>query len=178
MNGYFITGIAAGLLGIAIGAGVAHKLDVNHYDGQLATEKAAHAADLAKINAKAAQDLATALANQHAAEGKVATIEQQFNTEVTNHAKDNLAFQSQLASGAERLRVRVTSCVPGTPSGQSTAATGSTDGAAAYADVDPTVATGIVQVAADDQHEIDKLKALQAYVAALQDRGFIGTPSK
>lgn len=177
MSPYLITGLAAGLLGIALGAGTAHEIDTNHYGAQLATERASHAADIARVNAEAAQQLAMALSKQQAAEGKVATVEQQFNDEVANHAKDNLAYQSQLASGAERLRVRVTRCVPGTAAVQGTAAAGSADGGAAYADLDPTVATGVVQVAADDQREIDKLKALQAYVTALQQQGFIAAPS-
>lgn len=177
MSPYLITGLAAALLGIAIGAGTAHELDANHYGAQLATEKAAHAADIAKVNAEAAQELATALSKQQAAEGRVATVEQQFNEEVSNHAKDNLAYQSRLATGAERLRVRVTSCVPGAAAGKGTTAAVGTDGSAAYADLDPTVATGVVEVAADDQREIDKLKALQAYVAALQQQGFIAAPS-
>ncbi|MFM0638091.1 lysis system i-spanin subunit Rz [Paraburkholderia metrosideri] len=177
MNGYFITGIAAGLLGLAIGAGTTHELDANHYGAQLASEKAAHAADIAKVNAEDAQQLATALSKQQAAEGRVATVEQQFNTEVSNHAKDNLAYQSRLASGAERVRVRVTGCVPPTAADKSTTPAGSVDGRAAYADLDPTIATGIVQVTADDQREIDKLKALQAYIAALQQQGFIAAPT-
>lgn len=178
MSPYLITGVAAALLGIAIGAGGTHALDANHYGAQLATEKAAHAADIAKVNAEAAQQLAAALAKQQATEGRVQTVEQQFNAEVANHAKDSLAYQSQLASGAQRLRVRVTGCVPGTASDKGTTAAGSADGSATVADLDPTVATGVVQVAADDQREIDKLKALQAYVAALQDQGFIAKPAQ
>lgn len=177
MSPYLITGLAAALLGAALAAGGTHALDANYYGAQLAAEKAAHASDIAKMNAQAAQELATALTNQHAAEGRVATVEQQFNTEVANHAKDTLAYQSQLASGAQRLRVHVTSCVPGTAQSNGTAATSGPDGSAAYADLDPTVATGVVQVAADDQHEIDKLRSLQAYVAALQQQGFIGAPA-
>jgi prophage endopeptidase len=178
MSPYLITGLGAALLGIAIGAGGTHALDANHYGAQLATERAAHAADIAKVNAEAAQQLAVALSKQQAAEGRVATIEQQFNTEVANHAKDNLAYQSRLASGADRLRVRVTSCVPGTADSKSTATAGGADGSAAYADLDPTVAAGAVQVATDDQREIDKLRALQAYVAALQQQGFIAAPAE
>lgn len=178
MSPYLITGLGAALLGIAIGAGGTHALDSNHYGAQLATERAAHAADIAKVNAEAAQQLAVALSKQQAAEGRVATIEQQFNTEVANHAKDNLAYQSRLASGAERMRVRVTSCVSGTTDSKSTSTAGSADGNAAYADLDPTVAAGVVQVATDDQREIDKLRALQAYVAALQQQGFIAAPAE
>lgn len=174
MNGYFITGIAAGVLGIALGAVPTHVVDANHYGAQLAREKAAHAADIARVNAEAAQQLREALANQQAAEGRVATVEQQFNDEVAKHAKDNLDYRAQLASGAQRLRVRVTHCAVGPTADQSAAASGRADDSAAFAELDPTVATGVVQVAADDQAEIDKLKALQAYVRALQDQGYIG----
>lgn len=178
MSPYLITGLASALLGAVISACVTHELDANHYGAQLATEKAAHAADIARVNAEAAQQLAAALSKQQVAEGRVTTVEQQFNDEVAKHAKDNLDYQSQLASGADRLRVRVTNCVPSTASSKSTSATGRTDGGAPYADLDPTVATGVVQVASDDQHEIDKLAALQAYVKALQDQGFIASPSR
>lgn len=174
MNGYFATGIAAAVLGIALGAVPTHIFDANRYGAQLAHEKAARAADIVRVNAEAAQQLRAALANQQAAEGRVATIEQQFNDEVAKHAKDNLDYRAQLASGAQRLRVRVTHCTAAPTAGQSTAAAGRADDSAAFADLDPTVATGIVQVAADDQAEIDKLKALQAYVRALQDQGYIG----
>lgn len=178
MSPYLITALAAALLGAAIGAGTTHELDANHYGAQLSSEKAAHASDMARVNAEAAQQLAAALSKQQAAEGRVATVEQQFNTEVANHAKDSLAYQSQLASGAQRLRVHITSCVSGTAAGKSAAAAGSPDGSATYADLDPTVATGVVQVAADDQREIDKLKSLQAYVTTLQQEGFIAGQSQ
>jgi hypothetical protein len=178
MNGYFITGIGAGLLGIAIGFGGTHV-----YDGRaiavektaLATEQAAYQADIAKINAASAQALADALKKQQAAEGQVASVEAQYNTEVSNHAKDILALRAQLASGAQQLRVHVTaaSCHSGAPAGQSAAASSSTDDTASYAVIDGQTASGIVQVAADDQAEIDKLAALQAYVRTLQDQGYI-----
>lgn len=168
MSPYLLTGLAAGVLGLALGAGVTHKLD----GSALAREQASHQSDLAKINAASAKALSDALAKQQVAEGKVSDIETQYQTEVANHAKDSLAYRAQLASGAQRLRVHVASC-SSSASGQSAAATGSADGAAAYAYLDPTVASGVIQVAADDQAEIDKLAALQAYVKALQDQGYI-----
>jgi hypothetical protein len=169
MSPYLVAGLAAGILGIALGAGVTHRLD----GAALAREQASHQADLAKINAASAKALSEALVKQQAAEGQVASVEAQFNEEVGNHAKDNLALRAQLASGAQRLRVRITGCSVA-PASQGPAAAGSADDAAAYADLDPTVASGVVQVAADDQAEIDKLAALQAYVKALQDQGYIG----
>lgn len=177
MNGYFITGIGAGLLGIVIGFGGTHV-----YDGRvLAIEKAGRAADNAKyastiadINAASAKSLAAALANQQAAEGRVASIEMQYNTEVANHAKDALDYRAQLIAGTQRVRVHVTSCGSVAPSGESAASTGSADDGATFADLYGPTASGVFKVAADDQAEIDKLAALQAYVRALQDQGFIG----
>jgi prophage endopeptidase len=176
MNGYFITGIGAGLLGIAIGFGATHV-----YDGRaLATEQAAHAKDnaahateIAQINADSAKALSAALAKQQAAEGQVAAIETKFTDEVNAHAKDSLDFRAQLIAGTQRVRVHVTGCAVSAPS-ESAAAAGSADAAAAYADLDGTTASSVFKVAADDQAEIDKLTALQAYVKALQDEGYIG----
>jgi prophage endopeptidase len=177
MSPYLLTGLVAGLLGLSIGAGSGYELTANHYGAKLATEKAAHATDIAKVNAEAAQQLAAALSKQQAAEGRIATVEQQFNSEVANHAKDNLAYQSQLASGAQRVRVRVASCAASTPAAQSTAAAGSADATSAYGYLDGAVAASVFKVAADDQIEIDKLTALQAYVKTLQDQGYIEKPN-
>jgi hypothetical protein len=169
MSPYLITGLAAALLGAALAGGVTHKID----GAALAREQASHQADLAKINAASAAALAAAVVKQQAAEGQVASVEAQYTTEVSNHAKDTLALRAQLASGAQRLRVHVTGCTAAS-SGQGSSSSGSVDDGAASADLDPTVASGIIQVAADDQAEIDKLAALQAYVKSLQDQGFIG----
>jgi prophage endopeptidase len=177
MNGYFITGIGAGLLGIAIGFGGTHV-----YDGRVlaieqaahAKDNAAHATEIAQINADSAKSLAAALANQQAAEGKVASIETQFNQEVSAHATDSLNYRAQLIAGTQRVRVRVASCGPVAPAGESAATAGSVDGTAAWGYLDNETAASIFKVAADDQVEIDKLSALQAYVKALQDQGFIG----
>jgi len=125
-----------------------------------------------KTAAQAAQakELSKALANQQAAEGKVAAIDKQFNDEVSQHANDVLVYRAQLASGAQRLSVHVASCVPAS---ESAGAAGGADGATANADLAPAAADGVAEVAGDDQREIDKLTALQAYVHALEDEGFI-----
>lgn len=169
MSPYLVTGLAAALLGAALAGGTVHRLD----GAALAREQASHQADLAKISAASAKALSDALAKQQIAEGKVSDIETQYNTEVSNHAKDSLNYRAQLATGAQRLRVRVTHCVT-SAAGQGAAAAGSTDDSASYADLNGQTASGVIQVAADDQAEIDKLAALQAYVKALQDQGFIG----
>ncbi|MEI6002736.1 lysis protein [Paraburkholderia bengalensis] len=131
---------------------------------QWSTEKAATAEKQTKA-------LATALANQHAAEQKVAAIDQQFNDEVSKHANDVLAYRAQLAAGTDRLSVHVARCVPAAAEGASAA--GGADGAAARADLAPAAADGVAAVAGDDQREIDKLDALQAYIRAMQAQGFI-----
>lgn len=174
MSPFLITGVAAGVLGLAIGGASIHALDANHYGALLSAEKAARATDIAKINAESAKQLQDALTRQQATEGRVATIEQQFNEEVSKHASDVLDYRAQLASGAQRMRVRVVSCNPAGGSGQSAAAPSSPDASAPSADLAPAVATGLVTVASDDQKEIDKLAALQKYVETLQQQGFIG----
>ncbi|WP_213763511.1 lysis system i-spanin subunit Rz [Caballeronia sp. dw_19] len=177
MNGYFITGIAAALLGAAIGAGTVHKLDgvaLAQERGAHAKDNATHANEIAQINADSAKALSAALAKQQAAEGQVASIETQFNTEVANHAKDSLDYRAQLIAGTQRVRVRVASCGPATAGSESAATTGSADAATSVGYLDGQTASSVFKVAADDQAEIDKLSALQAYVKSLQDQGFIG----
>lgn len=169
MSPYLITGIAAGVVGIALGFGTAHTIGA----AQLSAERASHQSDLAKINAASAKAMADALAKQQAAETQVGVVEKQFNDEVTKHAKDSLDYRNQLAAGTQRVRVRVASCVAPS-SGQGAAPAGGVDGAPAYGDIYGPTAISIFQVAADDQVEIDKLAALQAYVKTLQEQGFVG----
>jgi hypothetical protein len=125
-----------------------------------------------KINAASAKDLADALANQQAAEGKVAAIEKSFNDEVSKHAQDSLDYRARLAAGVDRMRVRVADCSPAVAD-QSPASPGRSYGAAAYGYLDGQVASSVFKVVADDQAEIDKLTALQAYVRAMQAQGYI-----
>lgn len=177
MSPYLITGLAAALLGAVLGAGTTHKLDgvaLAHEQAAHAKDNAAHATEIADINADSAKALSAALAKQQAAEGRVASIETQYNTEVANHAKDSLDYRAQLIAGTQRVRVRVASCSPIDPSGESATAAGSADGAATFGYLDGQTASSVFKVAADDQTEIDKLTALQAYVKALQDQGYIG----
>jgi hypothetical protein len=134
-----------------------------HVSAQWSAEKAATAQATAKA-------LAAALANQQAAEVKVAAVEKQFNAEVSQHANDVLSYRAQLASGAQRMSVHVTHCAAAS---EGASATGGADGASATADLAPAVADGLAEVAGDDQREIDKLTALQAYVRALQEHGYV-----
>jgi hypothetical protein len=122
----------------------------------------------AQEQAKAAS---AALDKQQATEAKVATIDQQFNDEVSKHANDVLAYRAQLATGAERLSVHVAACVPAADEG--TSAAGGVDDGPATANLAPAAADGVAEVAGDDQREIDKLRGLEAYVRAMQDQGYI-----
>jgi prophage endopeptidase len=70
------------------------------------------------------------------------------------------------------VRVRVANCAPASAS-EGAAAAGSADDSAAYGYLDGQIASSVFKVAADDQAEIDKLTALQAYVRELQDQGYI-----
>jgi hypothetical protein len=165
---FLITGLAAGAVGAALGFGTAHTIDGR----TLAREQAAHQALIAQINAESAKALSAALAKQQAAESDISAIQKKFNDEVSQHAKDALDYRAQLASGAQRMRVHVTGCAS-SDSGQGAAPTSSADGSATLGYLAPTVASGLVTVAADDQAEIDKLVALQAYVRTLQEQGYV-----
>jgi hypothetical protein len=127
-------------------------------------------AERTQEQAAQAKALSAALANQKAAEGKVAAIDKQFTDEVSRHANDILTLRAQLASGADRVRVHVASCAA---PGQSASAAGSADGPPAVADLAGPAADGVAEVAGDDQREIDKLVGLQNYVRAMQEKGFI-----
>jgi hypothetical protein len=148
---------------------VTHKLD----SVALAHEQKAHSDDIARINATAAQQLADALAKQQAAEGHVATIQQQYDTEVANHAKDSLDYRAKLIAGTQRVRVHVASCGSGTAASESAATPAGTDGSPAYAELPGTVATGVVAVTDDADAQAIKLRKLQDYVKGLQADGFI-----
>lgn len=169
MSPFLITGIAAGAVGLALGFGTAHTIDGR----TLAREQAAHQAMVAQINAESAKALSAALANQQAAEGKIAAVEQEFQNEVSKHASDSLDYRARLSAGTDRVRVRIAGCSTAA-AGESAASAVSADGPAAYGDIYGPTASSIFKVAADDQAEIDKLAALQAYVRAMQEQGFVG----
>jgi hypothetical protein len=169
---FLITGLAAGAVGVALGFGTAHTIDGR----TLAREQAAHQQMVAQINAESAKALSAALAKQQAAESDIAAIQQKFTDEVSKHAQDSLDFRARLSAGTDRVRVRIAGCSASVP-GESAASASSSDGPAAYGDIYGPTASGIFKVAADDQAEIDKLSGLQAYVRALQEQGFIASPS-
>lgn len=177
MNGYFITGIVAGVLGIAIGAGGTHFFDSDRYAAQLAAEKTAHAKD----NEKHANDMVTisraaldgeqrAIDAHTKAEAEVASADAQTTKERDTHETDNRNYRAALAAGTQRVRVAVRNCSTASPANVSGAAgaAGVGDGATASADLDPAVAQRVFRVAGDDDNEISKVKALQAYSCAIR----------
>lgn len=165
------------LIAAAIGATLAGWVCSTMDDAVLQKEKAAHMSDNARLgkqigDMEGAAALADqkAIADHHAQEGRIQTLDDQLTKEKTAHENDARTYATALATGAQRLRIAVRSCssssgndMPATPGAASV-----DDGAPAYADVDPAVAGRVFAVAADDQKQIDKLKGLQGYVCALQ----------
>ena len=167
-----ITLIAA-LVGAILGATptyiITHKID----GAALAQEQKAHADDMARINATAAQQLAAALAKGQAAEGHVATLTDQLNTEIAQHAKDSLDYRARLLAGTERVRVHVTGCSGSGTASQSTAPAPGTDESAAVAILSPTTSASVFEVADNADALAIQLRALQAYVTEMQNDGYI-----
>lgn len=164
-----ISALIGALLGGAVAYTVTHKID----RAALETERAAHASDIARINATTAQQLADAIAKGQAAQGKVATIQQQFDNEVAKHAKDSLNYRAQLLAGTQRVRVHTTGCSASSTGSQGTGTASRNDDTAPSADLSPTVAAGVFAVVDDADHTADKLRALQQYVKELQNDGYI-----
>ncbi|AOI46343.1 MULTISPECIES: lysis system i-spanin subunit Rz [pseudomallei group] len=165
--------LLAMLLGIAAGAGVDHLIGSR----RLANEQAARASDaqrhaeaLGAISRAALDAELRAIAAHDTAASAVAAVDQRTTKERIDHEAENRSLRAALAAGTERLRVAVRNCTAAGRDGASGAssAAGVGDGAAAYADVDATVAERVFGVAGDDQREIDKLTALQGYVCAIR----------
>lgn len=164
-----VAAIVGALLGGVTTYTVTHKID----GAALAREQAAHADDIARINATVAQQLADAIAKGQAAEGKVATLTDQYNQEVAQHAKDSLDYRAKLLDGTHRVRVHITHCGSSGTGSEGTGTASGDDGSAAYADLSPATAASAVAVTDSADAEIIKLRKLQAYVKGLQDDGYI-----
>lgn len=163
----------AALVGALLGGGttyvVTHKID----SAALAREQVTHVNDIARINAVAAQQLADAIAKRQVVEGQVSTLEQQYNAEVSKHAKDSLDYRAKLLAGANRVRVHVSGCSISGPASESAAAPGRSDGPAAVAELSATTAASTITVADSADKTAAKLATLQQYVKGLQDAGYI-----
>lgn len=135
----------------------------------LGIEKLAHAQDLQKVAAAAALADEKALTDQHAQEGQIATLDAQFTKEKQAHEADTRTYAAALAAGTQRMRIAVTGCTArGHDVSAAPGAASVDDGPAAVADIAPATASGLVTYAGDDQRELDKLKALQAYVCSIR----------
>ncbi|WP_322070999.1 lysis system i-spanin subunit Rz [Paraburkholderia bannensis] len=167
--------LIAALVGAATGAEVVHLIAAR----QLAAEQTAHANDNAQhaseiqaFSRAALEGEQRAVDAHNLAASAVAAADAAITQEKEAHETDNRNYRSALAAGTERVRVAVRNCaatgsnaVAGSPG-----AAGVGDGGAAVADLDPAVAERVFGVAGDDQHEIDKVKALQAYVCAVRPK--------
>ncbi|MGT2474573.1 lysis system i-spanin subunit Rz [Paraburkholderia terrae] len=176
MNGYWITGLAAAVLGIALGTAGVHALDANYYGAQLGVERAARANDNRRhadeLNAisKAALDAERRVIDEHrVAERNISIADAQLTKERQAHEADNSRYRVALDAGTRRLRVAVTKCSTGVDNLSGTTGTARVDdGTTTYADLDRAVAERVFRVAGDDDNEISKVKALQAYVCAVR----------
>ncbi|WP_242468147.1 lysis system i-spanin subunit Rz [Burkholderia plantarii] len=129
-----------------------------------------HAEDLLAIS-RAALDAERRASDTHAAAAsRVAAVDAQMTKERMAHEIENRNARTALAAGTDRLRVAVRNCSAADADGvpRATGATGVGDGAATIADLDGATAERAFAVAGDDQREIDKLRALQAYVCAIR----------
>lgn len=185
MSPYLITGVGAALLGIAIGAGGTHALDANHYDAQLATERAAHARDNEQ-NAKqlkAVSDAALAaeqkaIADGRVTAGRIATLDTQLTQEKEAHEADNAKNRLAIADGARRLRIAVTNYSPaassGNAAGAGTGAGSVGDGTSGTAELSPAFGSALFGIVDDaDADARAKAAYLQGYVCTLQQQGLI-----
>lgn len=183
MSPYLITGLAAALLGIAIGAGGTHALDANHYGAQLATEKAVHAHDNEQhandlnLISKAALDAEQrAIDNHTIAEGKIATLDDQLTKEKEAHEADNKLNRDAIADGNRRLRIAVSNfhSASGDQAGSSAGAGSVVDGASGYAYLPSATGLALFSIADDaDSDARAKADYLQRYVCILQRQGLV-----
>lgn len=128
-----------------------------------------HALDLKAISDAALAAERKALENSQAAAQKIEALDAELTKERQVHEADSRRYRAALAAGTERLRVAVRNCSTRDDDLSGAASTASVgDGATAYADLDAAVAERVFAVAADDQREIDKLRALQRYVCTVR----------
>ncbi|MFM0067266.1 lysozyme [Paraburkholderia aspalathi] len=168
--------VLAVLIGAIAGALIGARVSALTGARQLAQEQAAHARDSARYaqTMKALTDAALAAQRQAQAEHlaaarQIETLNAQLTRESEAHETENRQYRAALADGTERVRVAVARCTGGghrVPDAAGAARVD--DGAPAWAELDRAVAQRVFAVAGDDQHEIDKLKALQGYVCAVR----------
>ncbi|WP_235090429.1 MULTISPECIES: lysis system i-spanin subunit Rz [Burkholderiaceae] len=164
--------VAAMLCGAAVNFYFRVQLAQAHARAAAVRER--HALDLKAISDAALAAERKALQNRKIATEKIEALNAQLTKERQAHETDSRRYRAALAVGAERLRVAVANCSTRGDDLSGTAGTARVgDGATAYADLDAAVAERVFAVAADDQREIDKLRALQRYVCTVRP-GTIG----
>ncbi|MDQ7982241.1 lysis system i-spanin subunit Rz [Paraburkholderia sp. SARCC-3016] len=185
MSPYLLTGLAAGLLGIAIGAGGGYELTANHYRAELSTEQAAHARDNEQhandlnLISKAALDAENRAIDAHTvAEGKIATLDDQLTKEKQAHEADNARNRAAIADGSRRLRIAVSNFHPASSeqAGTGTGAGSMGDGASGTADLAPAFGVALFGIVDDADGDRAKVVYLQGYISQLQQSGFIAKP--
>lgn len=187
MNGYFLTGIAAALLGLAIGAGGGYEFTANHYRAALSTEQTAHARDNEQhandlnLISKAALDAENRAIDTHTvAEGKIATLDDQLTKEKEAHEADNASNRAAIADGSRRLRIAVSNFHPAgdDKAGVGSAASGVGDGASGTADLPSAWGSALFGIFDDaDSDARAKADYLQQYVEQLENSGYITMPA-
>lgn len=177
MSPYLITGVAAGLLGIALGAGVVHELDANHYGAQLSAEQTAHAHDNEQhandLNAisKAALNAEQRAIDAHTvAEGKIATLDDQLTKEKEAHETDNARNRIAIADGTRRLRIAVSNFRPagGEQAGTASGVGGVGDGATGTAELSRPFGLALFTITDDADGDRRKVIYLQGYVCDIR----------
>ena len=121
----------------------------------------------AKWDADKAKQTAAALASSEQArkieqawQTKGAAIDKKYQEELTHAQQENADLQRRLATGADRVYVRVANCA--SVSGATTAP--GVSHTAATAELDPAVAASLAGIAADGDDAIRQLTALQEWV--------------
>ncbi len=139
---------------------------------EIAIEREQHAIHLKSLSEAALAAQQKAQNDYQAALAKIETLDAQLTREYQAHETDNLNYRLALANGNERLHVALANGsthhnrlrrMPKTTRAPSVG-----DGSPICADLNPATAQSIFRVAADADHEISKLRALQGYVCAVR----------
>ncbi|WP_321866774.1 lysis system i-spanin subunit Rz [Paraburkholderia tropica] len=167
------------LIAVLIGAGIGFGAEHVRAGAELAAEQAEHAKDneqhandMLNVSRAALEGEKRAIDAHNVAQAALAAADAAITKEKDAHEADNRNYRAALAAGTERVRVAVRNCTAADPGGLagSAGSPGVGNGSAAVADLDPAVAERVFGVAGDDQHEIDKVKALQTYVCAIRPK--------
>jgi len=153
---------------LAAGSCVTRKID----DAEIARIKEAHAQEISKINAAAAQAYAALLAQKQALSESIDGLAQAYAKEKSQHEEDNSAYRRKLLAGTERVRVRIANCNTAAAD-QSAGPASGPNAAATVAELPRETAASVVAVADNADDVARRLAGLQAYVRQLQEKGVI-----